>query len=378
MGGPAERVTLRSPAELADALPYLLGYHPDDSVVLVGVHGGSGRFGCRVRLGIPTAGSEWPAAAEQLAECLLSAGTARGQQPDAVIVYVCQEPRGAEDGRAAMERLRPLALSLVAACGRRGMPVREALCVSTGRFWSYGCRDRQCCPPEGGPLAPQGTSVLAAASAYAGVRLGASLAELTARLAPLGSGRSGRQQKALDRASAELLPALLTAAGRPAARERVLGLAGRLCRRYLAAPAVSGAGEGSPGAAFRLQDARDDAILSDEEAAVLILGLQDRVTRDRAAEWMEGAEAEPALRLWRALSRRCVGAYREHAVAPLTLAGWVAWCCGDEPGARVAFGQALALDPRYRFALLLHAACSQGADPEFLRRCLRRQREERG
>ncbi|WP_228452848.1 DUF4192 family protein [Streptomyces alkaliterrae] len=378
MGGSADRVALRSPAELADALPYLLGYHPDDSVVLVGVHGDSGRFGCRIRLGIPTVTSEWPEAAEQLAGCLLAAGAARGQRPDAVLVYVCQEPLGAEDGRGAMERLRPLALSLVSACAARGMPVREALCVSAGRFWSYGCRDGDCCPPDGGALAPPGTSVLAAASAYAGIRLGASLAELTARLGPLGAGRSRRQERALDRASAELLPALLTAAGRPVARERVLGLAGRLCRRYRAAPALTGAAEGSAGAAFRLQDARDDAILSDEEAAVLILGLQDRATRDRAAEWMEGPEAEPALRLWRALSRRCVGAYREHAVAPITLAGWVAWSCGDEPAARVAFGQALALDPRYRFALLLHAACSRGADPEMLRKCLRRQRGERG
>ena len=33
----------------------------------------------------------------------------------------------------------------------------------------------------------------------------------------------------------------------------------------------------------------------------MILGLQDRETRDRAAEWMEGPEADPALRLWRAL-----------------------------------------------------------------------------
>ncbi len=42
----------------------------------------------------------------------------------------------------------------------------------------------------------------------------------------------------------------------------------------------------------------------------MILGLQDRVTRDRAAEWMEGPEAEPALRLWRALARRCVAPTR--------------------------------------------------------------------
>ncbi|MBH0247915.1 DUF4192 family protein, partial [Streptomyces cavourensis] len=48
-----------------------------------------------------------------------------------------------------------------------------------------------------------------------------------------------------------------------------------------------------------------------------------------------------ALRLWRTLARRCVGPYGEHAAAPLTLAGWVSWSTGDEPGARVALTMAL-------------------------------------
>jgi hypothetical protein len=33
------KVTLRGPGELADALPYLMGFHPNDSVVLVALHG---------------------------------------------------------------------------------------------------------------------------------------------------------------------------------------------------------------------------------------------------------------------------------------------------------------------------------------------------
>ena len=87
---------------------------------------------------------------------------------------------------------------------------------------------------------------------------------------------------------------------------------------------------------------------------------------------MEGPDADPALRLWRALARRCVGPYSEHAAAPLTLAGWVAWSTGDEPGARVALGRALRVDPEYVFARLLHQACNEGLDPEALRSCLRK------
>lgn len=92
---------------------------------------------------------------------------------------------------------------------------------------------------------------------------------------------------------------------------------------------------------------------------------------------MEDEDAAPALRLWRALARRCVGAYGEHAAAPLTLAGWVSWSTGDEPTARIAFGLALRADAEYRFAQLLHHACNEGIDPEGLRQCLREERRRR-
>jgi hypothetical protein len=89
---------------------------------------------------------------------------------------------------------------------------------------------------------------------------------------------------------------------------------------------------------------------------------------------MEGDDAVPALRLWRALARRCVGPYREHAAAPLTLAGWVAWSTGDDLEAREALAMALGADPDYLFARLLHQACNEGLDPESIRRCLRAER----
>jgi len=126
-----------------------------------------------------------------------------------------------------------------------------------------------------------------------------------------------------------------------------------------------------------MSDINDDRLIGHDEAAAVILGLQDRETRDRAAEWMEGPEALAALRLWRALARRCVTPYEEHAAAPLTLAGWVSWSTGDEPAARVALGLALRADPHYTFAQLLHEACNQGLDPETLRRCLRGERKAR-
>lgn len=164
------------------------------------------------------------------------------------------------------------------------------------------------------------------------------------------------------------MPRILDGATREEVGEQTLALARTLMRRMTLAPPA----EGGPRA-----DDWDDALLGHDEAAAVILGLQDREIRDIAAEWMEDEEAAPALRLWRALARRCVGAYGEHAAAPLTLAGWVSWSTGDEPTARIAFGLALRADAEYRFAQLLHHACNEGIDPEGLRECLREERRRR-
>ncbi|TXS31780.1 DUF4192 domain-containing protein [Streptomyces sp. ms191] len=392
---PAQQITLRGPAELADALPFVLGFHPTDSVVLVALHGEHGRFGGRVRLGIPGSPEEWPATAEGLAECLVEGSGRVGSRPDGIVVFLCQDPAPGETGRRVMERLRPFAQRLRTACGALDIPVYEALCISDGLYFSYCCPDVRCCPTDGTPLALTGTSVMAATATYAGIQVRGSLKDMQARLKPHGSPDDEPQRQALNSAAAVIVPRILdapTGQGRTEVREATLELAGELLRRF-APPAGGAAVPGAAGAAgeareadssagrFRLgtaaADTADDGLLTHDEAAALILGLQDRETRDRAAEWMEGAEGAAALRLWRALARRCVTPFQEHAAAPLALAGWAAWSTGDEPAARVALGLALDADPDYLFARLLHQACNEGLDPESLRSCLRGERRAR-
>lgn len=385
-----QRITLRGPAELADALPYILGFHPTDSVVLVALHGARGRFGGRVRLGIPESPREWQPVAEQLAECLIGESERRSSRPDGIVVFLCQDPARDASARQVMERLRPFAQRLRTACGALDVPVFEAICISDGRFWSYCCPDNRCCPPEGRPLELPGTTVMAAAAAYAGIQVRGTLRDMEARLAPRQGAEAQDQQRALDDAAAVLLPRTLLVEG---GWEKTRGETLELCRAVMrrleqpqggsgtmvgagtggAAGAGAGAGDvaGAGADSDAVRDAADDWLITDAEAARMIVGLQDRVTRDKAARWMEGAEAAPALRLWRALSRRCVGRYVEYAAAPLSLAGWVAWALGDEPEARVALGLALRADPEYLFAQLLHQACNQGLGPDKLRNCLR-------
>lgn len=368
--GGDHQVTLRTPAELADALPYLLGYRPEDSIVLVALHdrGGRGRFGGRARLGIPASGDDWESAARQLAHGLITGSERRGAKPEQMVAYLCQEPGKGETGQQVMGRLARLAGLLRTECGRLDVPVIEALCISDGRFWSYCCPSEGCCPPGGLPMGLPGTSVLAAAATYAGLQVRGTLRELRGRLLPWETAAALEQEVALDTTSMAQIPRMLDEANRADVAEETMALAERVVARFAEAPPVSG----------RLQaDLRDDELLGHEEAALLILGLQDRATRDRAAEWMEGHEAGPALRLWRALARRCVGPYGEHAAAPLTLVGWVAWSAGDDIEAREAMAMALGADPDYLFARLLHQACNEGLDPESIRRCLRAEREAR-
>lgn len=374
-----QQVTLRSPAELADALPFLMGFHPSDSIVLVALHGDEGRFGGRLRLGIPRSPREWAPVSEQLAACLVEGSYRRGSRPDGIVAFLCQDPEDGATGRRVRDRLHPLAQLIRTSFGSLDIPVHEVLCISDGRFWSYCCPDTRCCPPEGTPLALPGTSVMAAASIYAGIQVRGSLREMEARLEPWrgSAARTVKQEQALDEAAGALVPMILGGGNREEVGASTLraarGLMDRLARTPPAPPsrpdsgrAAGGIGEGP--------DTADDRLIADDEAAAVIIGLQDREVRDRAAQWMEGPDAEPALRLWRALARRCVGSYAEHAVAPLTLAGWVAWSCGDEPSARVALGLALRLDPSYTFAQLLHQAFNEGLDPETLRRCMRAER----
>lgn len=368
---PPERseIALRSPAELADALPYLLGFYPDDSIVVVALHCPRGRFGGRIRIGIPVDCDEWGAVSEQVAACMEGEVRSGGRRPEGAIVFLCQDPEAGRKREEVMQRLRPLAQALRTACGAREIPVYEALCLSDGYYWSYCCPDSACCPREGRPSGAAGTSAMAAAAAYAGIQVRGSLREMERRLTALGSDVAKAQERALDSASSALVPRMLASDGCAAVRSRTLRLARSLMTRFR--EAVPDESETA------LADAHDDNLLSHEDAATMILGLQDRRTRDRAAEWMEGPDSGPALRLWRALARRCVGPYSEHAAAPLTLAGWVAWSAGDGPSARVALDRALRSDPDYVFAQLLHRAFNDGMDPEPLRRCMRKERAVR-
>ena len=348
-------VRMRTPADMVDALPYLLGFFPSDSVVALGLQGPSRRQGGTVRIDLPAPG-DWPAAAEEVTRFLVALSEHRDRSPDAVILYLCRDPGPGRDGRAVMEELRPLAAQLTSAFGAAGIPVHESLCVSDGRWWSFSCADPGCCDPGGTPVdRPGSTPTVAAAAAVAGIRVRGSLKELQRELDPVGTPTAESQLIAFEHAVPALVEELLRSGGREAVRERTAELVDAAVARFRAG-AVD---------------------LPEAEAARLILGLQDRLARDRAAEWLDPPDVEHAQRLWRFLARRCAVPFDSHAAAPLSLLGWTAWVTGDQVTARIALGRALVADPEYTFARLLHEAVNCGADPRSLCATMRAERRAR-
>ncbi|SHN25847.1 DUF4192 domain-containing protein [Actinacidiphila paucisporea] len=367
------KVVLHGPAELADALPFLMGYRPDDSIVLLALHGERGRFGGRLRVGLgkdPQDPAEWADLARQLADCLVTGSLRRGSRPSSMVAFLCQDPRAGERSSDVVERLRPLAQQLRVACGELDVPVIEALCVSGGRWWSYCRPDRDGAAPtpeEGVLIAEPGGSAIAAAAAYNGIRMPLPLRDLESRLRPV-EPRDPAHETALDLACARLVPRMLDRDTSASVTERTVELARGALDAFRTAPLISDPAR---------SDSRDDALLDHDEAAEMILGLQDNAARDRVVEWSDPARAGAAIRLWRALARRCAGPYAEHAAALLALTGWVAWCSGDEAEARVALCAALDLEPHCTFARLLQHAVGQGLDPDVVRRTLRSTRRRR-
>ncbi|MFE2724317.1 DUF4192 domain-containing protein [Kitasatospora sp. NPDC059327] len=331
-------VSMRGPADMAELLPYLLGFFPDDSIVAVGLQGPDLHQGGVIRLDIPESPRQWPTAAGETASLLVGLSERRDRRPAQVLLYLCQDP-DREHGPPVLDRLGPLAAELRAAFETRGVGVKESLCVSSGRWWSFLCRGEGCCDPAGHPIRP-GPGPVAAAATFAGLAPRGSRKAIVAGLAPIGPPGAEVQRLALARAAAD------GRAGQASAlsRERGGALLDQAVAEFMAGARV----------------------LDEHRTARLLVALQDRRTRDRAAEYVRPEELAPAQRLWRFLARRCVPPHTGYAPPPLTLLAWASWVAGDTATARVVLAHTLRLAPSYLLAQLLYESLNGGLAPEEL------------
>jgi len=358
---------LRTPGEVVEGVPYLLGFHPVASLVAIALQPSNSkrhRLGLHLRVDLPE-----PEAADALAAVVADRLCKDGATAALLIAYLPtadQSAAGARPAEPAADGPDPRAAAqgvISAVCEElagRGVSVRDALCVARGRWWSYRCSQPSCCPSTGTPIrtAASGTSRLAAAATYAGLVARPDRDSMAAETAPRGGPAGARMRQALAeaRAQAEHARAGGATATRRWRRESV-ALLHEVRDRY-------GASGGQPEASATSPGGTGEGGMSDAEAARLLLALPDLAVRDETGAWLDGVREQGGLELFRELSRRAAESDVVPAVS--TLLGLFAYRCGDGALANVAFDRALAADPGYRFARLLQHALHAGMHPSEL------------
>jgi Domain of unknown function (DUF4192) len=304
-------LTLRNPSDLAAAVPYLLGFHPVDSLVVVGLRDERAAVVQRWDLGLD-AGDLAAAIAELI-----------GRSPVASVLLAGFGEPGAV--RPVVDRVRE----------QLPVPLLGAVRVTGDRCFCESCE--QCTPPGGFPYDASASSVPAEAT-VAGLVALPSRESLLEQVAPITGRAVEAMSEAVDRAGIRLTKLMARAHEKGApdilAAVRAAG--------FLAVDAALSAG-------------RKGVRLDDDQVAWLTLLLHSLPVRDRA--W-ESTDHEPwQLSLWTDVTRRA----DPELVAPAaTLLAFAAWRDGNGPLAGVALERALASEPQYSLAHLIQDAMLRG------------------
>jgi hypothetical protein len=311
---------LNRPGVLIAALPAVLGFVPEKSLVLVTVD--RGEMGCVMRVDLS---DELPHSLAHIADVAAAA------KPDSAIAVVIDE-----DGascRMCNDEYRELADRLTTALANRGIELLAAHVVdrvAAGGRWhcADGCGNA-------GTVDDPSASPLAVAAVLDGRRLYARRAELQEVIEVANSAR------------ADLLAEIIgdrkpDSAERPdeAARADI---------------------EATIAAAARVADAVE---LDDDELARLAWALTDLRVRDTLYALAVGENAGQAESLWALLSRTLPEPWRVEA---LVLLAFSAYARGDGPLAGVSLEAALRGDPTHRMAGMLDTALQSGLRPEKIR-----------
>jgi hypothetical protein len=302
----ANTLRLRSPADVVCAIPYLVGFHPSASVVVLGFGGSGDAYAVRLDL----------TAADVLIEHV-SGLVARRGSPHVVVA-----------GYGPGERVTPVVDRVRGALARHGLRPHDVLRVENGRFWSYLCSEPGCCPAEGRPV---GDGPVAAEAVAAGLTALSDRAELVRSVEPVGGEPMRRATERAERRLASRTEDEAVAEG--------VRLVQTTLRRAAACP-------GPPP--------------SDEEVAWLGVLMVSLRVRDEAWVRMNDGDVDVHIRLWRDMLRRVREPY---VPAPACLLAFAAWRTGDGALANIALDRALAADPRYSMARLLRELFISGLPP---------------
>ncbi|GII87214.1 hypothetical protein Ssi03_52040 [Sphaerisporangium siamense] len=319
-------ILLTSPDDILGAVPYLLGFHPADSLVVIAFTGrgvqGKLRFTTRWDLPQP------PGALDRLVPLL--------RREDVTHVILAGFGTGPLVTPAVDEALRLFRGA--------GVEVIEALRAHEGRYWSYVCPRVECCPPEGRAYDTVAGPVAARATVGGLVAL-PDRESLRSSIAPLHGAARTAMAEATRRVAAEIRARLLSVPDPAHVPHAYVGEALDRVRRSLAAFP----GHGPP---------------PDPEAARLGFDLAVIRVRDEAWTLMDDATQDVHVALWADLTRRLETPFVPPVASLLAAA---AWRRGDCALAGIAVERALAADPSYSMAGLLAEGLRRLIGPDILR-----------
>jgi hypothetical protein len=313
---------ISGPAELVQAVPYLLGFRPHHSLVLIGL--------CDAML-VVTARVDLDDADSALRQTVRS--MARGGSTEFVAIIYGGPPHPVPRVPLPWSAVaRKVAREVAAA----GCGLVDTLLASDTTWWSYDCADPRCCPRSGRDL-PEAPSSFTTAATVAGIAVLPTRAAVAAQLDPAPEAERAALLPLIEQAEHEIVAAALDAGSKRH---------GRAVKRAVFAAA-------------RASDQPRWPVPTDEDVARFGVALSELALRD--AVWMAVDDDRLDGRaLWRELATRLPTPYQ---AAPLLLLGWRAWRHGDGALARIAAERVIAADPRYSPADLLLAALTHGVDP---------------
>jgi len=127
-------ITLKSPHELLAIVPFVLGFRPRNSIVVLCLT--NNRLGLTQRLDLPR-----PEDARQVALALMPSLVV--EDPDSVVLIGYENHAG--ESLPALE-------SLTAALRSREVEIHDRIIVRNGRWRSLDCDNAACCSPQGSPV----------------------------------------------------------------------------------------------------------------------------------------------------------------------------------------------------------------------------------
>jgi hypothetical protein len=352
-------VSVSGPGDLVSLVPYLVGFHPSRSLVVLSLHGPRLRCGLTARFDLPHAGTTPEEFATEAVSCVLR------DEPSQVALLVYDDQPWVAGERPWQSLVDALEREFTDA----EVPVKEAVYVGTDRYWSMTCRSDACCPDGGTPLASVRARTPAASLVLHGRAPLGDRDELVRRVAPRGlvtvsavasvAERQLARRAALEHAGPHGVLAWFV---------EVTQLFDEVVRR-----AGGDVSDAAPGR------------LSGEEAGLLLAGLLDVGVRDalsgRCTAWLDAlpdrrGQAGPANRpthheqdpVTSVLRELAVMSDGQLAVAPLTLLAAQYWGAGEGALANAAVERALTIDPDYRLAVLLAQLLRAAIPPAWVQR----------